>query len=428
MVEIATVEEVAGALTGLSGVVGGLVALFKYFNYKNRRDKIVSVGDALDAVVKSLASNVEVERLAGAIRLRRFFDPEGEFAVGGETPYAADAVSVIAGVLRTQPPGIFQKLLADGLCYAPTLHRADLQRTNLQGAYLGQLAASDGEVSKSLDLSRADFYRADVSGASLKGAFAKQAVFYQARLQNTVLTGADLSNANFFEADLTGAKFTSANLAGADFENAILDRAIFVKARNVPPQVARHLDATGRFPKTKKRLAEADPLGWTQPPRVFVSKPGGVDERYGQTVEAVRGLIERQDFVCETIERSQYPRFSGAAEVYRAMSGCAGVVILGLPQHTIREGIWRSATGEEQRVPEVLQPTPWNHLEAGMAVAQGLPILVVCPRGVAGGIFDSEVSDQLVMRMELHGDVGAAAEHAAFRQWCAAVREHARKA
>ena len=48
-----------------------------------------------------------------------------------------------------------------------------------------------------MDFSHADCYRADLSGASLKGAHATQAVFYQARLQNTVLTAADLSKANF---------------------------------------------------------------------------------------------------------------------------------------------------------------------------------------------------------------------------------------
>ena len=48
----------------------------------------------------------------------------------------------------------FQKLLADGLVFAPSLQRADLQRTNLHNAYLG----SRGE--RQVDLSYVD-YRAD---------------------------------------------------------------------------------------------------------------------------------------------------------------------------------------------------------------------------------------------------------------------------
>ena len=73
----------------------------------------------------------------------------------------------------------------------PSLHRADLQRTNLQNAYLGARGA------RQIDLSYADFYRADLSGASLKGAQATGAVFYQARMTDAVLRNADLRRAIF---------------------------------------------------------------------------------------------------------------------------------------------------------------------------------------------------------------------------------------
>ena len=56
---------------------------------------------------------------------------------GKGTPYAGEALNVITATLRNVETGSFQKLLADGLAYAPTLKGADLQKTNLQGAYLG---------------------------------------------------------------------------------------------------------------------------------------------------------------------------------------------------------------------------------------------------------------------------------------------------
>jgi len=69
----------------------------------------------------------------------------------------------IEPVLRpSQPPGNFQKLLADALTKAPKelLAGADIQKANLQNAWLGQI-----------DLPEADFYRADLSDASFKEAF-----------------------------------------------------------------------------------------------------------------------------------------------------------------------------------------------------------------------------------------------------------------
>ena len=80
------INEFVAILTATGAVVGGIYSILKYFNYRTRRDKIILVRQAFDAVVKSLASNVEVERMAGAILLRRFFDPETEVGIVG-TPY-----------------------------------------------------------------------------------------------------------------------------------------------------------------------------------------------------------------------------------------------------------------------------------------------------------------------------------------------------
>jgi len=411
---IAELRDLAAALTAISGVVGGLLGVFKYFQYKTRRDKLLSVGEAFHGVVKSLASDVEVERIAGAIRLRRFFDPETELGIAG-TPYADDAVNVIAGVLRTQRTGTFQKLLADGLAYAPSLRRADLQRTNLQNAYLG-VRKTDKPDDVVVDLSYADFYRADLSSASLKGARAQHAVFYQARLNATVLSRADLSDANFFEADLAGATFTGAVLARADFTNA----------RNVPREISGQLDERGKYPDDWNPLKPAQHAPTTHRPHVFLSKPGMLDDRQRQLVDLVRRMLDEQEMTCQTIERSEYPKFGLIAEVRRLMSGCAGAVIFGLSQLDVRDGTWRLNTAEEAPVVNVKLPTPWNQIEAGMAAMRGLPVLLVSQPGVTGGILDLGGSDDLIFRLDPGEAASARPGGEPFASWCAAVRERAR--
>ena len=227
------VKEVAGALAALVGFLAALLGIPKYIQYRTRRDKMALVRGAFESVVKSLASTVEVERLAGAILLRRFFDPTSEVGFAS-APYTKEVVNVIASILRSQETGTLQKILVDSLAYAPSLRHADLQKTNLQNAYLGSRVVSERtEANRSVvDLSYADFYRSDLSGGSIKGAIARSAVFYQARLQNTILKGADLRNANFFEADLDGAVFDGALLKDASFKNA----------RNLPPSLVARLD------------------------------------------------------------------------------------------------------------------------------------------------------------------------------------------
>src|SRR5262245_4946215 len=170
--------DIVPILTAVASLLG---IVFGFLKYLSRRDKQIAVQQTFRTVVESLSSKVEGQRLGGAILLRRFFDPASELGVDGGTPYAKEAVNVIAALLRETETGNFQKLLADGLLYAPSLEEVDLQKTNLQNAYLGQKGEHPAP-----NLGRADFFRADLSAASLKGAKAVKAVFYQARLHNTI--------------------------------------------------------------------------------------------------------------------------------------------------------------------------------------------------------------------------------------------------
>ena len=267
------------ALTATAGLVAAVLGIVKYFNYRTKRDRIAAVGTAFEAVVEALASDDDVKRMAAAIRLRRFFDPRGELATGGlwprlpqlrareghqaeqatnqdatagttegtprhrgrfwkltrdELPYAADALNVIVAILREQPPGNFQKLLADALTKAPKelLAGADIQKANLQNAWLGQI-----------DLPEADFYRADLSDASFKEATAQGVKFYEARLARTRFVRAKLQEGNFFGADLPRAEFTDAVLTRAKFDQARATRALF---RGAQLQGANFTDADVR--------------------------------------------------------------------------------------------------------------------------------------------------------------------------------------
>jgi hypothetical protein len=198
----------------IGGFLTAIVGILKYFNYRSRRDRIALVGEAFTQVIDALSSQDQLKKLAGAILLRRFFDRHSELG-SPRTPYEKEAVGVIAALLRTGETGELQKLLADGLAYAPTLRGADLQQCRLNGAYLGKRPGRD------VDLSTADLWKADLTGASLKGAKAQETVFKEATLKGTVFEDADVRNADFRKADLAGANFAGAQLAGARFDGAM---------------------------------------------------------------------------------------------------------------------------------------------------------------------------------------------------------------
>lgn len=438
-----TLKEYVTVLASITALAGSILGIFKYFQYRTRRDKIMLVRQTFDTVVKCLASNVEVERLAGAILLRRFFDADSEVGLGrtrdwvkriarteflrwlfnlkpdiltAETPYWKQAVDASAAILRGQGTGNFQKLLADGLGFAPTLERADLQKTNLQFAYLGSRGNPQNEEIPT-NLSYADFYRADLSMASLKGAQARRAVFYQARMHNTVLKKADLQEANFYEADLRGANFDGCRLAGADFSGA----------RNVPLALKAKLDEKGVYHDEAPFQAAADNKVAPQI-RVFMSKPGCLDYHQRQQVEFLQSKLQERKMQPQALERPDYPKFGVVAEVQRLMSECDGAVILGFKQLEINDGLWRKGTPEEKQLKDVCLATPWNQIEAGMAVMLGLPILVVYERDVAGGVFEIPPAEHQIYRILFDDDWSTSAIESSFDCWCADVRERSRLA
>jgi Pentapeptide repeats (9 copies) len=362
-------KDIGSLITALVAIVGSVLAVTKYLS---RRDKQLAAQQAFRAVLDSLSSAVEHQRLGAAILLRRFFDPETELGEGG-TPYAREAVDVIAALLRQTETGNFQKLLADGLLYASSLESVDLQRTNLQNAYLGKKKKNDVPP----NLTRADFYRADLSAASLKGANAEAAVFYQARLHNTIFKETILTGASFFEADLLGANFSGAKLLNANF----------MGARNVPKSLIARIAEDGIYCGPEILPPETQ-SGGAEPPKVFISKPGTLSGLQQELVREVTGILAEESIDAATVERGDYPSVGAISEVRRVLMGCSGALIIGFRQLEVTKGTWRSGTKEVKSIEDVALPTTWNHVEAGMAAMAGLPMLFLVERGVLGGLFE----------------------------------------
>lgn len=370
-----TLEDWKSIFTIVGAVVGGVYAFLKIIEYKTTSAKIVAVGESFSSTINKLSSKDETEKIYAAILLRRFFDPKTEMGIGS-TPYAKEVVNIIGASLRTLPTNNFQKILADSLAYAPTLKNIDLQKTNLQNAYLGLKQNKD----RGVDLSNADFYKADLSNASLKGSILRNAQFYQARLMGTIFKDADLSGSNFYEADILNANFKNAKLVDANFRNA----------RNIPDDILIHLDASGTYHLEKiNTYKEEDKL------KIFISKSNSLNLEQQTKYEYLLQILKEKVLI-ETLERDEYQPFGVLGNIRNQMKGCAGLIIVGFEQFKIKDGNFRSLTKEHQELCNVSLATPWNHIEAGMAAMLGLPILVLSDEGINDGIFEKSLDDPLL--------------------------------
>lgn len=117
---------------------------------------------------------------------------------------------------------------------------------------------------------------------------------------------------------------------------------------------------------------------------VFVSRPNWVSPEYQRGLDGFLRVLGAMELRPRTVGATDYPTEAPLDEVIRVMSECSGAVILGYPQLVVSTGVLK---GTPLGAPIEL-PTEWNHIEAGLAYARGLPLLVAHHATVSRGVFD----------------------------------------
>jgi hypothetical protein len=130
---------------------------------------------------------------------------------------------------------------------------------------------------------------------------------------------------------------------------------------------------------------------------VFLSCPTTASFEGTQFLEQLMRLLESQAMRARTVGVTEFHNAAPLAAVREVMAECHGAVVVGLAQMLVHRGIAKVDTDESDRVRDMYLPTPWNQIEAGMAVAYGLPLMLIRESRVAStGIFDSSVGDRFV--------------------------------
>jgi hypothetical protein len=159
---------------------------------------------------------------------------------------------------------------------------------------------------------------------------------------------------------------------------------------------------------------------------VFVSRPTSVNPEQGSFCDALVGVLAEAGLEARTLGVTDYPGLAPLAEVLALMRQCSGALALGLRQLHVDSGEVKAGSPNAAQVSDLHLPTPWNQIEAGIAVALDRPLLVARERGVEGGVFDIGSSDRFIHQVELQS---AWLEAPRFRQpfeaWVADVREFA---
>jgi len=131
---------------------------------------------------------------------------------------------------------------------------------------------------------------------------------------------------------------------------------------------------------------------------VFVSRPTWVAPNFEKGLASFLRLLENMKLKPRTLGAGgDYPSKSPLDEVIALMNECQGAIILGYPQIVVTAGKCK----DKDLTDTLLLPTEWNHIEAGLAYAKGLPLLTVHHRGVKRGVFDRGAVNSFVYEIDL---------------------------
>lgn len=137
---------------------------------------------------------------------------------------------------------------------------------------------------------------------------------------------------------------------------------------------------------------------------IFVSRPSTRNESQEEFLEHLDGLLQQRELRPVVVGQTEYPNGAPINAVRDRMESCEGAIILGLEQLHVVDGRDKPGSDEEEHVEDVHLPTPWNHIEAGMAFMLDLPMLIIKEEGVEGGVFDVGNSDRFIHQAAMTTD------------------------
>jgi len=120
------------------------------------------------------------------------------------------------------------------------------------------------------------------------------------------------------------------------------------------------------------------------PINVFVSRPSWIPPECTKGITALEQLLNTLDLTARRVGGSDQPTRTPLDDVIDVMKECSGAIILGVPQLVADTGALKGVPLTQR----LTLGTEWNHIEAGLAHASGLPLLVIHDIVVSRGIFD----------------------------------------
>ena len=130
-----------------------------------------------------------------------------------------------------------------------------------------------------------------------------------------------------------------------------------------------------------------------EPPRVFISMGTPYTEDYLAFRNELETLLRDSCGVNpRIIGKNEYPSGSPLTHIREVMGKCHGVVVVAYERTYIENGTEKRHGTAPKEINKRTYTTPWNHIESAIAFNLGLPIYILCERGLTEeGLIESKV-------------------------------------
>jgi len=155
---------------------------------------------------------------------------------------------------------------------------------------------------------------------------------------------------------------------------------------------------------------------------IFISRPTYIPDRFKEGLNNFHNVIDTLELNPRTLGVSEYPTDTPLDEVINILKTCKGAIILGYPQIEILSGSIRDNKIEK---PAFLG-TEWNHIEASLACAINIPLLIIHHNNVIRGIFDKGAINKYLYEIDLSLSNWVLSENiiGAIKKWKSQIIDH----
>lgn len=122
---------------------------------------------------------------------------------------------------------------------------------------------------------------------------------------------------------------------------------------------------------------------------IFLSRPNRYNPVYTSTVKRLTEELRKRSLNPITIGSTVFPNEYPISAIRKEMQACSGIIILGIPQMLVRNGISKPKTKFEKEVNNKLYPSVWNQIEGAMAFMLNLPTMLISEKDLHNeGLFE----------------------------------------